>query len=86
MRRPISCEHRGPVQDPTVRCAGECTVAATPSLVALAGAVSELRQSCRKRLDSQTAADRYAEVRDGVAGLALLAGLLAAVPVVVALA
>jgi hypothetical protein len=61
------------------------TVAATLSLFALAGTVSELRHSRPERFDSQTAADRYREAREGVTGLALLSGLLAALPIIVAL-
>lgn len=61
------------------------TAAASLSLFALAGTVGELRQSRPERFDSHTAADRYREAREGVAGLALLGGLLAALPIVVAL-
>jgi hypothetical protein len=60
-------------------------VAGTGALVALGAAVMELRESRPERFDSQTAAERYGEAREGVAGLALLAGLLAALPIIVAL-
>ena len=62
------------------------TLIAGALLVALGGAVSELRQSRPARFDSQTAADRYTEAREGVTSLAILSGLLAALPIVVALA
>lgn len=61
-------------------------VAAVLSLFALGGAVSELRESRPARFESQAAAERYGEAGDNVAGLALLSGLLAALPVIVALA
>lgn len=61
-------------------------VAASLALIALAGAVSELRESHPARFESQTTAERYREARDNVGGLALLGGLLAALPIIVALA
>ena len=61
-------------------------VAAALSLFALAGAVSELRESRPARFESETTAERYREARDGAAELALLGGLLAALPIIVALA
>jgi hypothetical protein len=61
-------------------------VAAAVSLFALAAAAIELRRSRADRFESETAADRYHEAREDVAGLALLSGLLAALPIVVALA
>ena len=62
------------------------TAAAALSLFALAGSVSELRESRPERFDSQAAAARYREAGEHVAGLALLSGLLAALPIIVALA
>jgi hypothetical protein len=61
------------------------TLIAVGLLLALGQTVSDLRQSRRARFDSQTAADRYTEAREGVTALALLSGLLAALPIVVAL-
>ena len=62
------------------------TVAATASLLALAGSVSELRESLPRRFESQMAAARYGEARDAVTGFALLSGLISALPIIVALA
>lgn len=62
------------------------SIAATLSLFALGGTVSELRESRPARLQSQAAAKRYGEARDNVAGLTLLSGLIAALPIIVALA
>ena len=62
------------------------TVATSLSLFALAGTIGELRQSRPERFNSQTAAERYGEARDRVAGLALLCGLLAVVPIIFAIA
>lgn len=62
------------------------TAAAALSLFALGGAVGELRQSRPERFDNQAAADRYREAREAVVGLASLSGMLAAVPIIVALA
>lgn len=61
-------------------------LAATGALVALGGAVSELRERRPTRFESEVAAERYGEARDRVAGTALLGGLLAALPIIVALA
>lgn len=61
-------------------------LAAALTLFALGGAVSELRASRPARFDGEAAAERYREAREGVAGLAVLGGLLAAVPIIVALA
>ena len=55
-------------------------------LLALGGAVSRLREHRPQRFDSREAADRYATARRDIALLAALAGLLAALPIVVALA
>ena len=62
------------------------TVVASLSLFALAGTISELRQSRPERFNGQTAAGRYGEARERVAGLVLLCGLLAVVPIIFALA
>ena len=56
------------------------------SLFALGGAVSELRDSRPARLESQAAAERYGEARDNITGLTLLSGLIAALPIIAALA
>lgn len=62
------------------------TIAATGLLLALAAAVSELRQACEERFASQPAADRYGEARLALTSLTLLGGLLGALPIIVALA
>lgn len=61
-------------------------LAATCALVALGGAVGELRESRPESFDSEAPAARYREAGEHVAKLALLSGLLAALPIIVALA
>ncbi len=62
------------------------TLTATGLLLALGGAVSQQREHRTQRFDSREAADCYPAARRDVALLALLGGLLAALPIIIALA
>jgi len=62
------------------------TLAATGLLLALAAAVSQLRHARAERFASQSAADRYGEARLALTSLTLLGAMIAALPIIVALA
>jgi len=59
-------------------------LAATGLLLALYGAVGDLREARRQRFDGAAAAERHGHARLAVTSLAVLAGLLGALPIVVA--
>ena len=62
------------------------TLAATGLLLALTAAVSELRHARSERFTSRPAADRYGEAHLSVTSLTLLGAMIAALPIIVALA